>query len=42
MRHCPSLDFYTVGPNGLPVKKRDVSQERQKPRDTPAADPPLN
>ncbi len=42
MRDCPSLDFYTVGPNGLPVKKRDVSQERQKPRDTPAADPPLN
>ncbi len=27
MRDCPSLDFYTVGPNGLPVKKRDVSQE---------------
>ncbi len=42
MRDCPSLDFYTVGPNGLPVKKGDVSQERQKPRDTPVADPPLN
>ncbi len=42
MRDCPSLDFYTVGPNGLPVKKRDASQEQQKPMDTPAADPPLN
>ncbi len=42
MRDCPSLDFYTVGPNLLPLKKRDVSQEKQKPRDAPAADPPLN
>ena len=42
MHDFPSLHFYTVGPNGLPVKKRDVSQEQQKPRDTPAADPPLN
>ncbi len=42
MRDCPSLDFYTVGPNRLRVKKRDVSQERQKPRDIPTADLPLN
>ncbi len=42
MRDCPSLDFYMVGPNGLPVKKRDTSQEQQKPRGTPATDPPLN
>ncbi len=42
MRDCPSLDFYTVGPNGLPVKKHDVSQERQKPRDAPVTDRPLN
>ncbi len=27
MRDCPSLDFYMVGPNGLPVKKCEVSQE---------------
>ncbi len=25
MHDCPSLDFCMVGPNGLPVKKRDVS-----------------
>ena len=42
MRDCPSGDFYTMGPNGLPVKKREASQERQKPRDTPDADKPLN
>ncbi len=42
MRDCPSGDFYTVGPNGLSVKKREASQERQKPRDTPDADKPLN
>ncbi len=42
MRDCPSNDFYTVGPNGLPVKKRDMSQERQKPKDGPVADQPLN
>ncbi len=40
MRDCPSLDFYTVGPNGLPVKRRDVFQERQKPRD-PYCRPPF-
>ncbi len=34
MRDCPSGDFYTVGPNGLPVKKCEASQEKQKPRDT--------
>ena len=42
MRDCPSNDFYTVGPNGLPVKKRDMSQERQKPKDSPVAYQPLN
>ncbi len=30
MRDCPSGDFYTVGPNGLPVKKCEASQEKQK------------
>ncbi len=35
MWDCVSSDFYTVGPNGLPVKKRETSQERQKPRDGP-------
>ncbi len=40
MRDCPSADFYTMGPNGLPVKKRDASQEKQKPRETPDADKP--
>ncbi len=42
MRDWPSGDFYTVGPNGLPVKKHEASQERQKPCDTPDADKPLN
>ncbi len=42
MRDCPSGDFYTVGPNGLPVKKREASQEKQKPRETPETDKPLN
>ncbi len=42
MGDCPSGDFYTVGPNGLPVKNREASQERQKPRDDPTADQPLN
>ncbi len=42
MRDCTSGDFYTVGPNGLPVKKREASQEWQKPRDGPAADQLLN
>ncbi len=42
MRDCPSGDFYTVGPNGLPVKKREASHEKQQPRDTPNADKPLN
>ncbi len=42
MRDCPSGDFYTVGPNGLPVKKRESSQEKQKPRETTEADKPLN
>ncbi len=41
MRYCPSNDFDTVGPNGLPVKTRDLSQERQKPEDSPVADQPL-
>ncbi len=34
MRDCPSSDFYTVGPTGLGVKKRETSQERQKPHQT--------
>ena len=42
MRDCLSGDFYTVGPNGLPVKKHEASQEKQKPRDTPDTDKPLN
>ncbi len=42
MRDCPSGDFYTVGPNGLPVKKHEASQEKQKPRETPETDKPLN
>ncbi len=42
MRDCPSSDFYMVGPNSLPVKKCETSQERQKPRDGPATDQPLN
>ncbi len=42
MRDCPSGDFYAVGPNGLPVKKREASQEKQKPHDTPDTDKPLN
>ncbi len=42
MRDCPSGDFYAVGPNGLPVKKREASQEKQKPRDTPETDKTLN
>ncbi len=42
MRDCPSGDFYAVGPNGLPVKKRKASQEKQKPRDAPDTDKPLN
>ncbi len=35
MRDCPSSDFYAVGPNGMPVKKCEMSQERHKPRDGP-------
>ena len=42
MRDCPSGDFYNVGPNGLPVKKREASQEKQKPRETSETDKPLN
>ncbi len=42
MRDCLSGDFYTVGPNGLPVKKREASQQTQKPSNTPDADKPLN
>ena len=42
MRDCPSGDFNAVGPNGLPIKKREASQERQKPKDGPVADQPLN
>ena len=42
MRNCPSGDFYMLGPNGLPVKKHETSQEWQKPRDGPTADQPLN
>ncbi len=42
MRDCPSGDFYTVGPNGLPIKKREASQEKQKPCETPETDEPLN
>ncbi len=42
MRDFPSGDFYSVGPNGLTVKKREASQEKQKPRDTPETDKPLN
>ncbi len=42
MKDCPSGDFYTVGPNGLPVKKREASHEKQKPRKTPETDKPLN
>ncbi len=42
MRDCSSGDFYAVGPNGLPVKKCEASQEKQKPRDTPDTDKPLN
>ncbi len=42
MRECPSGVFYAVGPNGLPVKKHEASQEKQKPRDTPETDKPLN
>ncbi len=41
MRDCPSNDFYMVEPNGLPVKKRDMSQERQKPKDGPVAEQPV-
>ncbi len=42
MRDCPSGDFYAMGPNGLPVKKREASQEKQKPRETTERDKPLN
>ncbi len=42
MRDCQSGDFYTVGPNGLPAKKREASQEKQKPCETPETDKPLN
>ncbi len=42
MRDCPSGDFYNVGPNGLPVKRHEASQKKQKPRETPEADKPLN
>ncbi len=40
MRDCPSEHFYTVGPNGLPVKKREAPQEQQKRRNGPTADQP--
>ncbi len=42
MRDCPSWDFYTVAPNGLPVKKRETSQDHEKAWDSPDADKPLN
>ncbi len=42
MRDWPSGDFYNVGPNGLPVKRREASEEKQKPRETPETDKPLN
>ncbi len=42
MRDCPSGDFYTVGPNSLPIKTREASQEKQKPREMPETDKPLN
>ncbi len=42
MRDCQSGDFYAVVPNGLPVKKREASQEKQKPRNKPETDKPLN
>ncbi len=42
MRDCQSGEFYTVGPNGLPVKKREASQEKQKPCDTLKTDKTLN
>ncbi len=42
MRDYQSGDFYNVGPNGLPVKRREASQEKQKPRETPETDKPLN
>ncbi len=42
MRDCPCGDFYNVGPNGLPVKRREASQEKQKPCETPETDKPLN
>ncbi len=29
MRDCPSGDFYNVLPNGLPVKRREASQEKK-------------
>ncbi len=31
MRDCPSGDFYTVGPNSLPVKKREVPSRGRSP-----------
>ncbi len=42
MRDCLSGDFYAVGPNGLPVKKHEAYQEKQKPSDRPDTDKPLN
>ncbi len=42
MRDCPSGDFYIEGPNDLPVKNLEMSQEHQKARDSPDADKPLN
>ncbi len=42
MRDCPSNDFYVVGPNGLPTKKWEMSQERTKTLDGPATEQTLN
>ncbi len=39
MRDCPSGDFYTVGPNSLPVKKCDTSQEWQGRAGSSGCDP---
>ncbi len=38
MRDCLSNDFYIVAPNGLPIKKREASQERPKTRDGSSAE----
>ncbi len=42
MRACPSSDYYVVGPNGLPLKKREASQERSKNSDRPLQEKALN